>query len=91
MSVSFSWSWLMTKHWTWISSMKPSGKSGADRAVDHPHGQDFFLVGAPPLAEAAGELARGRGLLAVIDVRGKKSRPSRGLARTTVARTVLPP
>ena len=44
------------------------GEERTDRAVDHPHREDLFLVWrALALAEAAWELARRGGLLAVVD------------------------
>jgi hypothetical protein len=52
---------------------KAIGEERTDRAIDHPHRQDFFLVrGALALAEAARELAGGRRLLAVIDCEGEE-------------------
>ena len=49
------------------------GEERADRPVDEPRGQDL-LGGRPPLAldEAAGELARGVDLLAIIDRQGEE-------------------
>ena len=43
------------------------GEERTDRAIDHAHREDFLLIRlALALAEAAGELARGAGLLAVV-------------------------
>ena len=54
--------------WIWTSSRYALGEERADRPVDQPRGEDF-LGRRPTLAldEAAGKLARGIGLLAVVD------------------------
>ena len=60
----------------------PLGKERPDRPVDQPRGEDF-LGGRPPLAldEAAGELARGIGLLAVVDGQREEIEPFAARAR----------
>ena len=43
------------------------GEQRTDRSIDHPHGQDFLVSGAPfPLEEPPGELAGREALLPVI-------------------------
>ncbi len=49
------------------------GEERPDRAVDHPHRQDFLLARwALALLESSGELACGGGLLAVVDGEGEE-------------------
>jgi hypothetical protein len=56
------------------------GEERTDRPIDHPHRQDFFFVGgALALAESAGELARGAGLLAVVHGEGEEVQALAGL------------
>ena len=67
-SASFERSAEIGPAWIWTSSRYALGEERADRPVDQPRRQDF-LGRRPPLAldEAAGELAGGVDLLAVVD------------------------
>ncbi len=62
-----------TEATTCTSLVKPSGKQRPDRPIDQARGQRFLLGGpAFALEEAAGNAARGVGLLLIIDGQGKE-------------------
>ena len=77
---------------TCTSFLKPSGKSGPDRAVDDARREDLVIV-RPTFAldEAAGNLAGGVGLLLVLD--GEREERQRALLSLTVtaASTIVSP
>ena len=72
-SASFSWSAEMTVTKTWTSFLKPSGKSGRiDRSITRAARISLSLRPAFALEEPARDLARGVGLLAILDREGEE-------------------
>ena len=75
-SESFSRSAESSRPMTCVSFAVALGEERPQRAVDHARGQDLLLVGpALALEEAARDLARGVGVLAVVDGEGHEVDP----------------
>ena len=81
MSGSFSRSWASTVTTTWVSFLKPLTNSGRiGRSIRRETRVSFSRRAAFALEEAAGDLARGVGLLLVVD--GQREEVEAGLGRS---------